>query len=257
MIITGIPGAGKSTFVAKNIALNIDELKFVFEGALNDYERAKNKLDMCIKVGLEVSVFIFHRSPEKALDNTYKRFEQYGRGAYIETMANIQGGLAETIPRLIKEYGTQIQFCSIDLDKIDAMNDKGKIRLDESCQEDVIPIITKECKKDDIEQRLAEKLKKDFREGTINERCLHQASGSRFLEFANARKNGNRAQDGFQRNERSRNAKACSTDSMVNPKEEHISQLVLPIDISFLPVLNTLNALDAYVTEYEAKAEAC
>ena len=253
LIITGIPGAGKSSFIGQEEILNFDEYKFIFEGSLDDYEKAKNRIDMCLKAGLEVEIYVFHRKPEKALENTYKRFNEHGRGAYIGTMARIQGGLAKTIPRLIKEYKGKVLICAIDLDK-ELFQEHGH-NMNEACGNAAIPIITKEGNTNDIDNRLTEKLKRDFENDSIGVGCLRQAAGDRISEFTKAQALHAEPVSGERKAERSRNAKACSTDSMVNPKEEHISQLVLPIDISFLPFLNTLNALDAYVTEYEAKAE--
>ena len=44
------------------------------------------------------SIMAVHALPEKALENTLQRFNEYDRGAGISVMAEIQGGLPDGLP---------------------------------------------------------------------------------------------------------------------------------------------------------------
>ena len=165
IFITGIPGAGKTTSV-KNFMTN-DKVKLIFEGQLANPTPTIPKIEQCLQKRLDVTIAAVHIEPEKALDNTFKRFNEYGRGGSIEVMSSIQGNLPSGLKKLKEHFGDKINIIAIDRN-----SDKNKILTDEKEIYKLISIGSKE----EIFKRLKVKLDQDFQKGRIDKACFAQAN---------------------------------------------------------------------------------
>ena len=165
IFITGIPGAGKTTSV-KNFMTD-DKVKLIFEGQLANPAPTIPKIEQCLQKNLDVTIAAVHIEPEKALDNTFKRFNEYGRGGSIEVMSSIQGNLPSGLKKLKEHFGDKINIIAIDRN-----SDKNKILTDEKEIYKLIDIGSKE----EIFKRLKTKLDQDFQKGKIDKACFAQAN---------------------------------------------------------------------------------
>jgi len=165
IFITGIPGAGKTTSVKE--FMTDDEVKLIFEGQLANPAPTIPKIEQCLQKNLDVTIAAVHIEPEKALDNTFKRFNEYGRGGSIEVMSSIQGSLPSGLKKLKEHFGDKINIIAIDRN-----SDKNKILTDEKEIYKLISIGSKE----EIFKRLKVKLDQDFQKGKIDKACFAQAN---------------------------------------------------------------------------------
>ena len=165
IFITGIPGAGK-TISVKNF-MSDDKVKLIFEGQLANPAPTIPKIEQCLQKRLDVTIAAVHIEPEKALDNTFKRFNEYGRGGSIEVMSSIQGNLPSGLKKLKKHFGDKINIIAIDRN-----SDRNKILTDEKEIYKLISIGSKE----EIFKRLKTKLDQDFQKGRIDKACFAQAN---------------------------------------------------------------------------------
>lgn len=165
IFITGIPGAGKTTSVKKFMV--DDEVKLIFEGQLANPAPTIPKIEQCLQKKLDVRIVAVHIEPEKALDNTFKRFNEYGRGGSIEVMSSIQGNLPNGLKKLKEHFGDKINIIAIDKN-----NGENKILTDEKEIYKLINIGSKE----EIFKRLKVKLDQDFQKGKIDKACFAQAN---------------------------------------------------------------------------------
>lgn len=118
--LTGVPGAGKTSSVLQapsptsRLALPTDAA-VVYEGQLARPETGIKKIRAALDAGLSVQIVAVHVPPERAMDNTLRRFHEYGRGASINTMADIQGGQADGLAAIRATFGERVQFSIRDL----------------------------------------------------------------------------------------------------------------------------------------------
>lgn len=178
LFITGIPGAGKSTAIQQNL-LNLSDYKVIYEGQLSKFEQAKEKIDWCLQHGCDVTVYAFHQSPEKALQNTFARFNSLGRGASITAMSNIQGNLGDSIERLDRLYDKQAVFCVVDLREED---------ITPQCGKKGIQILKSEGDSDAIRKRLEAELEQWRNAGKISEPCFRESAGKRPFSLSEMQK---------------------------------------------------------------------
>lgn len=165
VFVTGIPGSGKTTTVTN--ALMNDKVKVLFEGQLANPQSAFSKIEDCLAAGLKVTIAAVHIDAEKALDNTFKRFNGYGRGASIGIMAEIQGNLVKGLTEIKERFGEKVEFVGFD------QNQKSRLMTDwqDICQ--TLSVGTKE----EILETLAVKSHHDFSTGKISQACFDQAKG--------------------------------------------------------------------------------
>ena len=164
VFITGIPGAGKTTSV-KNFMMD-SKVKLIFEGQLANPQSSIPKIEQCLQKNLAITIAVVHTAPEKALENTFKRFNEYGRGGSIEVMSSIQGNLPNGLRQLKAHFGDKINIIAIDRDN------NNRILTDEQDIEKLINIGSKE----EIFKRLELKLNQDFQSGKISQECFNQAA---------------------------------------------------------------------------------
>lgn len=113
VFLTGTPGAGKTSFVLAGGEIQAD-VAMVFEGQLSDPVTSIEKIQQVLDAGLVPAIRVVHVKPEFALANTLTRFEDKGRGASINVMASIQGGLPDSLEQIRKQYGDAVELTVID-----------------------------------------------------------------------------------------------------------------------------------------------
>jgi hypothetical protein len=127
VLLTGIPGAGKTSSVLAGGGLSPDT-KALFEGQLVKPETTIPKVQQVLDAGLRPVIIAVHATPESALRNTLKRFGEEGRGASIKTMADIQGGLAAGLRAVHGHFGDSVELRVYDYrDRSNPRELKGKV----------------------------------------------------------------------------------------------------------------------------------
>ena len=175
LFLTGIPGAGKTSTVA--VAGDLaPEIRAIFEGQLSRPEPAIPKIQAVLEAGLKPVIIAVHTKPEQALENTFKRFEEMGRGASINIMADIQGNLPTGLMSIRNRFGNAVGLTVIDRTDF-------KMPIEKRGWEHLITL-QKEGNYEQIRQRLADALEHARREGRISGDCFEQASGRVPQNFA-------------------------------------------------------------------------
>lgn len=169
VFLTGSPGAGKTTKVMLDGQIALDTA-VVFEGQLFRAEQSFPKLDAAIAAGVRPCVVAVHPRPEVALENTFRRFDEVGRGASIQTMALIQGELHQGLAQIHSRYGEAVSLTIHDVrDPANAQQLDGWGHLQR---------LESEGNKDAIQRRLASHLQRHREAGTITDACYQQAIGA-------------------------------------------------------------------------------
>lgn len=110
VFITGIPGAGKTSAISSNKTELLTKYKLVFEGQLANVETSLPKIQAVLDAGLTPLIKVVHANPEIALQHTFNRFNELGRGAGINIMAIIQGSLPNGLQTLYEEVGELVKL---------------------------------------------------------------------------------------------------------------------------------------------------
>jgi hypothetical protein len=168
VFLTGIPGAGKTSSIIIEGQLP-PGCKAVYEGQLAHAESAIPKIQATLDAGLKPEIAVVHTPPEKALENTFQRFNDMGRGASIHTMADIQGNFPTGLTSIRKRFGDAVSLAIID--KTDSKNPTQRDGWEH------ISILQKEGSYEQIKQRLANSLEHARRAGQISDACYEQANG--------------------------------------------------------------------------------
>ncbi|MBT2326386.1 zeta toxin family protein [Variovorax paradoxus] len=112
IFLTGIPGAGKtSAVIGSGFPANA---RVLFEGQLNRPEPTMEKIQAALDAGLTPVIIAVRVTPELALRRTFQRFEEYGRGAGINVMADIQAGLPDGLRKVHDRFGDAVQLTVLD-----------------------------------------------------------------------------------------------------------------------------------------------
>jgi hypothetical protein len=169
IFLTGIPGAGKTSSVLINGEPD-NKYRAIYEGQLSNKDTTIPKIQEVLDAGLKAQIIVVHAKPENALDNTLTRFNEVGRGASINTMANIQGNLFAGLSEVEKKFGDRVQISIIDVrDRIHPKELKGWHNL---------PILQSEGSYDAIKEKLSNRIEQYRNDGKINEPAYRQAIGS-------------------------------------------------------------------------------
>lgn len=166
--LTGIPGAGKTTSVLVGGALHPD-VRMVWEGQLWRPETTMPKLQQVLDAGLVGTIVAVHTRPEEALRNTFKRFAELGRGASINTMADIQGGLPAGLRAVQEHFGERVQLHIVD------RRDPDRPARHQGWEN--LPILQSEGTREDIHRRLIAELERARSVGLIGADAERQARG--------------------------------------------------------------------------------
>lgn len=68
-----------------------EHIRCVFEGQMSNPVTTFEKIQQVLDAGLKPVIIAVHARPEDALQNTFRRFKEHGRGASINVMASIAG----------------------------------------------------------------------------------------------------------------------------------------------------------------------
>ncbi len=181
VLLTGAPGSGKTSSVLDHGSLP-NKIHAIYEGQLADPENAIAKVQQVLDAGFKPVIVVSHALPEKALDNALQRFEEIGRGASINAIAKIQGGLPEGLAAVRNKFGDAVEFKI--RDRRDFLN---PIRLQGW---EHLPLLSSEGNYERIKQRL-EKHLESIRDRLPNEAYRHAAGLSpRVRETSNERNSG-------------------------------------------------------------------
>lgn len=109
IFLTGVPGAGKTTAILSESQLE-SNVRMVYEGQLARPDSVIPKIEQVLAAGLRPVIVAVHTPAEVALVNTLRRYERHGRGASVEAMASIQGGLPQGLAAIRERFGDQVEF---------------------------------------------------------------------------------------------------------------------------------------------------
>ena len=168
VLLTGIPGAGKTTSVLRGGELPAD-VRVIFEGQLVRPETTIPKVEQVLEAGLAPVIVVAHAMPEDALRNTLRRFAVHGRGAGIGVMADIQAGLPAGLAAVRERFGDKVAFEIADYrDRAQARRLRGWENL---------PVLESEGDHERIRQRLQQELERLRSRGELNDAAERQALG--------------------------------------------------------------------------------
>ena len=168
VLVTGIPGAGKTTTVLTGEDLAADH-KMIYEGQLVRPETTLPKIEQVLVAGLQPVVIAVHALPEDALRNTLRRFREYGRGAGIDVMAAIQGNLPEGLRSVHQRFGERVTLQVFDYrDRRDPRALAGW---------DNLRVLRSEGHREQIAHRLKAELERLVRSGAADPAFERQALG--------------------------------------------------------------------------------
>ena len=168
LLITGIPGAGKTSSVLAGGRL-APNVKAVFEGQLVKSETTFPKVQQVLDAGLRPVIIAVHATPESALRNTLTRFAEEGRGASINTMADIQGGLPAGLKAVHARFGDAVQLRVYDY------RDRAQPRELQGWEN--LPTLQSEGNRERIAERLRGELERIRTAGQLTDAAQRQAEG--------------------------------------------------------------------------------
>lgn len=167
IFVTGIPGAGKSSAV---VGAGLPRsARVIYEGQLNRPEPTMAKIQEALDLGLHPHIVAVHVTPELALRRTFQRFNEYGRGASLAVMSDIQAGLPSGLAKVHQHFGDRVNLTILD-NRI-----PGEHKMLEGWQH--LKLLTQEGNHERISQRLRAELERHQREGRISDACYRQANG--------------------------------------------------------------------------------
>jgi len=139
----------------------------VYEGQLANPEVAVAKVQQVLEAGFQPVITVVHTPPEKALDNTLQRFQDIGRGASVNVMAMVQGGLPQGLAAVHQHFGDAVELRILDRREFDAPKEwKGWHHL---------PVLESEGTHEQIKQRLLQHL--ENQRERLPEAAWRQAAG--------------------------------------------------------------------------------
>jgi Zeta toxin len=168
VFLTGIPGAGKTSSVLSGGELP-SHYRVIFEGQLSNFDTTTEKLKQAIAANLKPLIIVVHALPENALKNTIKRFNEEGRGASINVMSAIQGGLPDSLAEMHRLLGNKVSL--IVQDNRDISNPQTMMGWK------YLSILLSEGNHEQIKQRLSRTIEQLYTTGTISALCYQQAIG--------------------------------------------------------------------------------
>ena len=166
ILLTGMPGAGKTSAILGLGALP-HHAHAVYEGQMANPEVAIAKVQQVLDAGLQPVIVAVHVRPERALDNTLQRFHELGRGASIEAMARIQGGLPMGLAAVRDRFGEAAEVRIVDRREFAEPKEwKGWGSL---------PVLASEGRYEQIKQRLTHHL--EAQRERLSQDAWRQAAG--------------------------------------------------------------------------------
>lgn len=169
VFLTGSPGAGKTSSIMEGGALP-DGVRVVYEGQLINDKLAIEKIQASLEAGLKPLIIAVHTKPEQALDNTFKRFDNEGRGASIGVMADIQGKTPDSLEKIRNHFGDKVALKVVDRTK-DFLNPQTFNGWEH------LHILKSEGNHEQISERLTKYLEQARSDERIIGECYKQAGG--------------------------------------------------------------------------------
>lgn len=168
ILLTGIPGAGKTSSVLEAGELP-GHFRAVYEGQLARRETAFARVQQVLDAGLKPVILMVHATPEQALANTLRRFEELGRGAGIDVMASIQAGLPLSLAAVREQFGNAVHLQIVD----------RRVFHEPQILEgwEHLGVLESEGDHEHIKQRLERALEPQYAAGRILEAAYRQARG--------------------------------------------------------------------------------
>lgn len=168
LLLTGIPGSGKTTTVLELGVLSISH-RAVFEGQLVKPETTFPKIQQVLDAGLKPVIVVAHTTPEEALRNTLRRFAVHGRGAGIGVMADIQAGLPAGLRAVRAHFGSAVAL------EVADYRDRRQARRLQGWEN--LPILESEGNHERITTRLRQELERLRERGQLGDDAERQALG--------------------------------------------------------------------------------
>ena len=172
VFLTGIPGAGKTSSVLvgnKATSSLPTHYRAIFEGQLVRPEATLPKIEQVLDLGLSPAIYAVHVLPEVAMQRTLKRFAEEGRGASIQTMAAIQGGLPDGLRAVHARFGDKVELRVFD--------HRDQDRPTQHTGWDNVVLLASEGNREQVEQRLRTELERIKAERGLSEDAYRQAVG--------------------------------------------------------------------------------
>lgn len=172
VFLTGIPGAGKtsSVLVGNRATSSLPtHYRAIFEGQLVRPEATLPKIEQVLALGLSPAIYAVHVLPEVAMQRTLKRFAEVGRGASIQTMATIQGGLPDGLRAVHARFGDKVELRVFD--------NRDQDRPTQHTGWDNVVLLASEGNREQVEQRLRTELERIKAERGLSEDAYRQAVG--------------------------------------------------------------------------------
>ncbi len=211
VFLTGIPGAGKTSSVLSGGEMP-RSYRLIFEGQLSNLDTTMQKLQQVLDAELKPLIMVAHAKPEDALANTIKRFYEEGRGASINVMSSIQGGLPDTLMLVRDQLADKVTFVVQD----------NRFRQNPQTLFGWNHLFTlqSEGNHEQIKQRLTTALLQWRAEGRITDACYQQAIGG-----APIGRDESVVDDNQRKHEANVNGRSLSTGNSQEPvvEEGHIS----------------------------------
>lgn len=168
MFLTGSPGAGKTHSVLER-GLFPAGTALIFEGQLANPITTISKLDIALGHGLRPVIVVAHTTPEIALTNSLKRYQEHGRGASINIISSIIAFTPPVLAAMHERYGQKIQLIIHD------KRTEGQGAVLHGWQH--LPTLLSEGSHEHIKQRLQTALDAKRAAGSITENAHIQALG--------------------------------------------------------------------------------
>lgn len=169
IFLTGSPGAGKTSSIMEGGILP-NNVKIVYEGQMINEKLAIEKIQASLEAGLKPLIIAVHTKPEQALDNTFKRFDNEGRGASIGVMADIQGKTPDSLEKIRNHFGDKVALKVVDRTK-DFLNPQTFNGWEH------LHILKSEGNHEQISERLTKYLEQARSDERIIGECYKQAGG--------------------------------------------------------------------------------
>lgn len=167
VFLTGIPGAGKTGFVNQSDELPYN-LRAIYEGQLAKPQTALPKIARALDLGLAVTIAAVRAEPEFALRNTLTRFNEIGRGASINVMADIGSGLVSGLARIHAEFGDRVALRVYERNSTIEQQQHGWQQLS---------ILAKDRDRERLYARLSNTLEAFREQGALSDAAYFQARG--------------------------------------------------------------------------------
>lgn len=164
-LVTGIPGAGKSTYILTDSQLDI-RLRAVYETTLANAAAAEAKIKMAVEAGAQTLIYVVHVRPEDAFRRATDRYYAIGRDITIDVMAHTQGNLPESLKNIREKFGDSVELIICD-NRVIGRSVRGWENAD---------ILRSEGNYLEIKEKLENELERQWRQGEITRDWYDKAS---------------------------------------------------------------------------------